>query len=95
MADVARALFLALAAAPVFAMPSVSRMDEPDKQGILHYTVKCEGGGATLVECLRDENHCGYSHDQSVTTVAEQACERIQQSRPMPASDSRPEPQLP
>lgn len=81
---------VACTASPVLAGPTILKRGEPDKQGVLLYTVTCETGGGTLVQCRRDERHCGYASEDPVEVVAEQACERIRQNResPLPPPES-------
>lgn len=52
----------------------ITPLGEPDKHGATNYSVKCEGGGSRIVQCVRDDQHCGYAGEQTLAAVVEQAC---------------------
>lgn len=88
-------VMLAIGLSPsALAAPVTLQRGEADKQGALLFTVSCEGGGGTLVQCRRDDQHCGYDSDQPLALVAELACERLGpllQPSPQPSTEALPQ----
>jgi hypothetical protein len=60
------------------AAPVIERWaGEADKRGGINFSVTCDNGKTSIIQCLRDDRHCGYDRDQPVAAVAEKMCERL------------------
>lgn len=57
-----------------FAGAQVLPLGEPDKHGAITYSVKCESGVSKIVQCVRDDRHCGYAGELTLAASVEQAC---------------------
>lgn len=60
------------------AAPQITPLGEPDKHGAINYSVKCEAGGSKIVQCVRDDQHCGYAGRETLAEIAAQACGAVQ-----------------
>jgi hypothetical protein len=70
---IASSLFL-IAAQPLHAAPQVLPLGEPDKHGAITYSVKCDNGAKKILQCVRDDRHCGYAGDQTLASLIDEAC---------------------
>ncbi|MGQ0530540.1 MAG: hypothetical protein ACT4PG_12170 [Panacagrimonas sp.] len=68
------ALLLVGAALAVQAAPSITPLGEADKHGAINYSVKCDSGARKIVQCVRDDGHCGYAGDQSLADIVAALC---------------------
>lgn len=70
---------LGMAAVATLAMaePMVSQQGAPDANGLIRYWVKCENGNVAVMECLKDQHHCGERRDQPIAREATVACDGI------------------
>jgi hypothetical protein len=68
------AVALVMASSAVWAGAQIIPLGEPDKYGAINYSVKCETGGGRIVQCVRDDQHCGYAGEQTLAAVVELAC---------------------
>lgn len=69
-----------------FAGAQVLPLGEADKHGAINYSVKCEGGGSKIVQCVRDDQHCGYAGEQTLAAVVAQACGEAKPQTEAPAA---------
>jgi hypothetical protein len=78
----------ALQLASALAAPQITPLGEADKHGALVYSVKCDDGRKKILQCVRDDRHCGYAGDQPLSDVVDATCSATpaQASEP-PASD--------
>lgn len=78
------------AAAP--AAPQVSPLGEADKHGAIVYSVKCDDGSKKILQCVRDDQHCGYAGDAPLTMLVGEACSAKASgaSPSAPSGDSQP-----
>lgn len=67
----------AVAALPptfAFAAPQITPLGEPDKHGQIVYSVKCDDGRKKILQCVRDDRHCGYAGDRTLAELVTEAC---------------------
>lgn len=69
-----------------FAGAQVLPLGEADKHGAINYSVKCEGGGSRIVQCVRDDQHCGYAGEQTLAAIVAQACGEGQPQAEVPST---------
>lgn len=67
-------LLALLGCGTVLAGAQILPLGEADKHGAINYSVKCEGGGSRIVQCVRDDQHCGYAGEQTLAAIVAQAC---------------------
>lgn len=68
-------VWLAMSASgAVFAAAQVTPLGEPDKYGATNYSVQCDSGARKIVQCVRDDQHCGYAGDQALEIIVESLC---------------------
>ena len=58
----------------VFAAPQIIPLGEADKHGAIVYSVKCDDGRKKILQCVRDDKHCGYAGDQPLSTLVSETC---------------------
>lgn len=84
-------LLLSAAALPpttAFAAPQITPLGEADKHGAIVYSVKCDDGRKKILQCVRDDKHCGYAGDQLLSTLVSETCSATPAQAPEPpASD--------
>jgi hypothetical protein len=91
-----RALLLlsvaALPLVPALAAPQVTPLGEADKHGALVYSVKCDDGRKKILQCVRDDRHCGYAGDRPLADLVAEACANTptQAPEPAPSDDTLP-----
>ena len=56
------------------AAPTITPLGEADKHGAITYSVKCDSGARKIVQCVRDDLHCGYAGDQALGAIVESLC---------------------
>ena len=81
---------LALPLGAAVATPQVTPLGEADKHGAIVYSVKCDNGSKKILQCVRDDQHCGYAGDVSLSVLVEDACKGGAAPPAAPASDALP-----
>ena len=56
------------------AAPTITPLGEVDKHGAITYSVKCDSGARKIVQCVRDDRHCGYAGDQALDAIVDSLC---------------------
>ena len=76
----------------VFAAPQIIPLGEADKHGAIVYSVKCDDGRKKILQCVRDDRHCGYAGDQALADLVTETCSATpaQASEPSPSDDTLP-----
>ena len=69
-----RGIVLLSVAGGAFAAPQITPLGEADKHGALVYSVKCDDGRKKILQCVRDDKHCGYAGDQPLSTLVSETC---------------------
>jgi hypothetical protein len=72
-----RVLLFCVASLPfgnAFAAPQITPLGEADKHGAIVYSVKCDDGRKKILQCVRDDKHCGYAGDQALSVLVSEAC---------------------
>lgn len=72
----------------VCAAAQVTPLGEPDKYGATNHSVQCDSGARKIVQCVRDDQHCGYSGDQALASIVESLCAGGVVDPPRPAEPS-------
>lgn len=67
-------LLVAGVSAAALAAPQITPLGEADKHGALVYSVKCDNGEKKIMQCVRDDRHCGYAGDTPLTALIDEAC---------------------
>lgn len=82
----------ALPLACAFAAPQITPLGEPDKHGEIVYSVKCDDGRKKILQCVRDDRHCGYAGDRPLAELVDETCGAtpVQAPEPPPADDTLP-----
>ena len=57
------------------AAPSITPLGEADKHGALVYSVKCDNGVKKILQCVRDDRHCGYAGDTPLAALVSEVCD--------------------
>jgi hypothetical protein len=88
-------LLASIAAAPLaaaLAAPQVTPLGEADKHGAIVYSVTCDSGRKKILQCVRDDRHCGYAGDRPLAELIDEACAATpaQAPAPAPADDALP-----
>lgn len=52
----------------------ITPLGEPDKHGAITYSVTCDSGARKIVQCVRDDRHCGYAGDQTLEAIVDSLC---------------------
>lgn len=65
---------IVLLATAVSAAPQVTPLGDADKHGAVVYSVKCDNGSKKILQCVRDDQHCGYSGDAPLSVLVAEAC---------------------
>ncbi len=75
-----------------WAAPQITPLGEADKHGAIVYSVKCDSGAKKILQCVRDEQHCGYAGDAPLASLVSEACggNAPAASSPAPAGDAAP-----
>lgn len=83
---------VAFSCAAASAAPQILQLGEADKRGAVVYSVKCENGSKKILQCVRDDQHCGYAGDAPLTALVEEACgaKAPAASAPAPSDESLP-----
>lgn len=83
--------FAMLPMATVLAAPQITPLGEADKHGAIVYSVKCDNGSKKILQCVRDDQHCGYAGDTPLSALVEENCTGSAVAPPSaPAGDSTP-----
>lgn len=80
LVGVVAALPLALA----FAAPRITPLGEPDKHGEIVYSVACDDGRKKILQCVRDDRHCGYAGDRTLADLVAEVCGATPAQAPEP-----------
>ncbi|MCC2655090.1 MAG: hypothetical protein K0Q76_198 [Panacagrimonas sp.] len=88
-------LLSSIAALPLggaIAAPQITPLGEADKHGYIVYSVKCDDGRKKILQCVRDDRHCGYAGDQALSDVVTETCSATpaQASEPPSSDDTLP-----
>jgi hypothetical protein len=75
-----------------WAAPQITPLGEADKHGAIVYSVKCDSGAKKILQCVRDDQHCGYGGDASLSSLVSEACSANAPaaSSPAPVGDAPP-----
>lgn len=84
--------FATLPLPSAFAAPQILPLGEADKHGAIVYSVKCDDGSKKILQCVRDDQHCGYAGDTPLSALVEDTCKggSAKTAPPAPAADSPP-----
>jgi len=77
-----------LPVAAASAAPSITPLGEADKHGALVFSVKCDNGVKKILQCVRDDQHCGYAGDTPLTALVGEVCNARAPSASSPAESS-------
>jgi hypothetical protein len=93
--NIQRVLLFSLTALPlagVFAAPQITPLGESDKHGAIVYSVKCDDGRKKILQCVRDDKHCGYAGDQALSVLVTETCSATPAQAPEapPSDDTLP-----
>lgn len=82
----------ALPSIPAFATPQITPLGEADKHGAIVYSVKCDDGRKKILQCVRDDRHCGYAGDRPLSELVGETCAATPAQAPesAPSDDTLP-----
>lgn len=79
-----------LPVAAASAAPQITPLGEADKHGALVYSVKCDNGNKKILQCVRDDRHCGYAGDTPLSVLVEEVCSAKAPAAPAAPADDAP-----
>ena len=81
---------MAFTMAAASAAPQITPLGDADKHGAIVYSVKCDDGSKKILQCVRDDRHCGYAGDTPLASLVDEACGAKAPAASAPADDALP-----